>query len=1127
MATVERLRTFWGERQIDRERLAGLATAYWEVGLYGALLAFALGLRLWHLDSRAIHHDESLHMYYAWKIFAAKLDESGNLYTHVPFMHGPFKFFATALAFRLWPFGFDTNFSARLVPALFGTALVGLPFFLRPYLGRLGAFIAAVLLAASPVVLYVSRFNRDDILIVTYTLAMAIVIWRYLQERREQYLYFVPLLLMLGFVTMEMTFITTAIFLIYLEVQLASDFVDQLRASRKMEPVEIVVAYALLLPTAWLLAALWPLLEGVRRRWQFQELPAAGHLVIIIATFALPQFAAAVQKIPEYVGKVPGIGDNFVSALHLSALADQGFDTAAEHNLMRVTVLVLLGVSAYIGLLWNWRVWAAGAVVFYVPFVLLYTTGFQNPGGFWTGIWGSLDYWLQQQFERRGDQPDYYYFIQLPVYEFLPLIFATGGALYYAFRGKLEQQLLAFGALMLILLFSLAADNLPLIGGAHDQLSFLTAIGAVLLLSMDRFTKFLLFWTLSILFAVTVAGEKMPWLTVHVAVPLSLLGARVLADIFSHVGEAKPAPQEPAPRRGARRRQPVEAPAGFSLDRIAPLVYVGVLALLAAVVFMTAGPASAPSVLAWLFAAGAAGVVVWSVRAYSWRMAGQVAAAGLVAALFAFTVRASGMAAYDEGDAGGTPPELLIYAQGAPDLDQINAEIDRLARLSGRGRDLKIWLDNSEGVNIWPWPWYLREYEGRGLSYTQVGDDFAPERGSVVLLGSSNQSKLDEFADQYQPPIPYTHMWWFPEAYRGLTVEDFLGKVFTGDYLGTWRGYFIGRALPGQQSTPDRLAYFPIDFEAQPDVPVNIVPPAAQALDVTNQRIIGAPGSEAGQLSQPADLAIDDQGNVYVVDTLNQRIERFAPDGASTAIGEPGSEQGQFFDPFEPDKFAHDGPWGLAVDQSGSVYVADTWNHRIQKFDSSGNFVAEWSGATSEYSFFGPRDIDVDLDGNLLIVDTGNKQIVKFSPDGRLIQAFGKAGTRAGEFDEPTSLSIAANGDIYVADLWNQRIQHFDRDFQYIEEFKVAGWGSHGITDKAYILALPDGHVLATDPANRHILLFRSGEEQPRAWRLPETEGDNRPVGLAIDRQGQVYISDGVASVVRVLPLTALVPATP
>ena len=1116
MATTnKRLRTYWADRESDRQRLVYLATRYWEIGLFVALIGLALGLRLWDLGGRAVHHDESIHMWYSWLL------AEGRGYTHDPTYHGPFQIVGTAVIFKFGdlfriPWLSAGDFSGRLFPALFGTALVGLPFFMRDFLGRKGALIAAGLLALSPVLLYFSRFARNDIYIAVFTLGMAIVIWRYMKEQKNIYLFALPLLLTLSFATKEVTYITAAIFLVYLEFQLATDLVDQLRASRSMRPQDIALAYVVLLPTAWLVAAVWPLLEGPRRRWSLATLPPSGALLVVMGTFALPQFAAGVQRIP------------------LGAFADGGY--MGEQTLMMATVFLALIATAYVGLLWNPRVWAISAAIFYVPFFLLFTTFFTNggdiwnvtggafwsgEGGFWTGIWGSLDYWLGQQSIARGGQPDYYYFMFLPIYEFLPLVFALGGALFYAFRGKLEQQLVAASGLLMILAFSLLPESFPLIGQYHIQLTFLIAITTVFLLPMEGFTKFLLFWVLAILLGVTMAGEKMPWLAVHLAVPLALLAARVLDDVLSSIGEriATSASQEEAPPaqgRGRQRQRPPEK-RGFDLEPFVPLIIGAGLALVAAFIFQAAGPATGVSILAWLLALGALGAVVWIGVNVSWQVGGQAAAVALFAALLAFTVPAAGTAAFDEGDRGGAPPELLIYAQGSPDLSAIRDAIDERAEASGLGNDLKIVHDNS--VNDWPWPWYLRDYN---YGYIDFATNYVPEPGIVALVSLNNQSKIEPYLDKVASSEEYTHMWWFPEFYKGLDQPTgFLGDFFQGNYFSTWRGYFIDRVVPNATSSPDRIVYYFGDFESIEPV-VTATPAAEGVLNLESQTIIGGPGEEEGTFAQPAGLALDSDGNLYVVDTLNHRVQIFAPDGTFIdAFGQMGSDQGEFWDPSEDD-FSPDGPWGIEVDEDGNIYVADTWNHRIQKFDSDLEFVLEWGGG----ELFGPRDIAIDADGNILVVDTGNKRIIKYSPDGELLEEYGEAGTGPGQFDEPSSISVAPNGDIYVADFWNRRVQHFDPTFDFIDEFSVGTWGSRGVTDRAYIVALEDGTVVVTDPANGEILVFDASGTWQAAWRLFSEPAPSRPVGIVVDAEGQVYISDGLTSEVRRLPLSELL-ATP
>ena len=115
------------------------------------LVVLALLLRLWELSERTMHYDEAIHLYYSWRL--------SNLegFIHSPWMHGPFQIDLVAAFLRL--FG-DTDLAARMAYALFGAILVGLPYFLREWLGKSGALLTGVLLAISPSLLYFSRFGR-------------------------------------------------------------------------------------------------------------------------------------------------------------------------------------------------------------------------------------------------------------------------------------------------------------------------------------------------------------------------------------------------------------------------------------------------------------------------------------------------------------------------------------------------------------------------------------------------------------------------------------------------------------------------------------------------------------------------------------------------------------------------------------------------------------------------------------------------------------------------------------------------------------------------------------------------------------------------------------------------------
>ena len=128
---------FPGIRSFDRisSRIGWL-----ELGFL-ALVLLALGMRLWELDGRVMHYDEAIHLHYSWRL--ANLET----FIHSPWMHGPFQIELAALFMRILG---DTDFTARLAYVIFGSALVGLPYFLRDYMGRSGAFLTSVMLMLSP-----------------------------------------------------------------------------------------------------------------------------------------------------------------------------------------------------------------------------------------------------------------------------------------------------------------------------------------------------------------------------------------------------------------------------------------------------------------------------------------------------------------------------------------------------------------------------------------------------------------------------------------------------------------------------------------------------------------------------------------------------------------------------------------------------------------------------------------------------------------------------------------------------------------------------------------------------------------------------------------------------------------
>ena len=169
-----------------------------EVLAYAVLVAVALGLRLYDLGDRPFHHDESQDAYFSWILY-----KQGD-YAYNPLLHGPLRFYLTATMYAL--FG-DSDFTARLAPALMGTAMVAMPYFLRRQLGHIAAFTAAVLFAIGPSYLYFSRFAREDIYFAAISLALLVVVFRFLDEPRRWHPALIGALIALGFATKETMYI--------------------------------------------------------------------------------------------------------------------------------------------------------------------------------------------------------------------------------------------------------------------------------------------------------------------------------------------------------------------------------------------------------------------------------------------------------------------------------------------------------------------------------------------------------------------------------------------------------------------------------------------------------------------------------------------------------------------------------------------------------------------------------------------------------------------------------------------------------------------------------------------------------------------------------------------------------
>jgi DNA-binding beta-propeller fold protein YncE len=272
-----------------------------------------------------------------------------------------------------------------------------------------------------------------------------------------------------------------------------------------------------------------------------------------------------------------------------------------------------------------------------------------------------------------------------------------------------------------------------------------------------------------------------------------------------------------------------------------------------------------------------------------------------------------------------------------------------------------------------------------------------------------------------------------------------------------------------------------------------------------------------GSLNMPRNLAVAPDGTLYLADTGNHRIIHTTIDGdvletwgsfADGASFEGGAPASTFYE-----------PWSIAIGTDGAVFVADTWNHRIQKFSPDGKFLMQWGTfgqGESAAAFWGPRDIAIDDKGWVYITDTGNKRVVVFDENGNFITEFGGAGLLAGQFDEPVGIAVNADGLVYVADTWNQRVQVFELEEQSntffpINEWEIVGWYGQSLENKPYIRVDHKGHVYISDPEGYRILEFTSEGEFIRYWGNYGSGPESfiLPVGMSVDpATGTIWVAD-------------------
>ena len=302
-----------------------------------------------------------------------------------------------------------------------------------------------------------------------------------------------------------------------------------------------------------------------------------------------------------------------------------------------------------------------------------------------------------------------------------------------------------------------------------------------------------------------------------------------------------------------------------------------------------------------------------------------------------------------------------------------------------------------------------------------------------------------------------------------------------------------------------------------------------------------------GPMDRPTAVALDADGNLYVADSHNHRVRRIDPSGTVTTVA--GSGRWLYDGDGGPAiKAALYYPEGVAVDSTGNLYIADTLNNRVRRVDPSGTITTVAGtgvvggggdgGPATEAQLAFPKGVAVDADDNLYIADNENGRIRRIDRSGTITTI---AGIGDGDFsgdggpaigarlDSPTGVAVDSGGNLYIADTENHRIRRVDRSgaISTVAGTGVGGYGGDGgpateaqLREPSGLALDSSGTVYIADTWNNRVRMIDSsgvistvaGNEKPssrgdRGDHGPAIQAPlEQPVNVAVDSAGNLFI---------------------
>lgn len=532
-----------------------------------ALFALTIVTRFWDLGNRGIHHDESLHAVFSHTLY------KGGGYIHDPMMHGPLQFHFIALMY--WLFG-ATDATARFASVFCGVFVVMSPFFLRRQMGRLPAMVCAFLLFISPSILYFSRMAREDAIFSGMEMIMLVGLWRFISMRRPADFYLFCAGLALMFTIKESAYLTVLVLAIFFGLLFAyqagyaimgalagyvasmgvlylivhggmkDGTIPQLPNIPDQGPrYEQIMAFAgaifrhpLVAGALAITLVFGAIVVGLflLRRRTLEEAGASAPSEYA-ASSALPSRRVSARTADAPPADVAGDGAGS-SRADVAMETASGADRVSEGEASEVwnprrldpkpgTLLARYepgSLPHLVGSLFSRpSVLLIGFLIAATIFITLFTVFFTDtPRGIFSGLFASVGYWMAQQGVERGGQPWYYYMLLIPIYEPIAVFFSLAATIFFSWRG----------VRWVVRRFSRGDTD----SARAPRLGLYNTDRPIPFASFDAFLPLFLMWWLFGVFAIySWAGEKMPWLMVHMVRPAIFLASLFVGALIASV----------------------------------------------------------------------------------------------------------------------------------------------------------------------------------------------------------------------------------------------------------------------------------------------------------------------------------------------------------------------------------------------------------------------------------------------------------------------------------------------------------------------------------------------------------------------------------------------------------------